>query len=363
MAEQQPLLPGNPQEEFRRQLEQMQRMQEWFQRMQGVQPLKDFYDPSNYGERPGVQIPAGDVEIKPQVLSLIKHYHGLGSEDPFQHLEDLTTLVQTTKSRNVNEEQMIMRLFPHSLRDKAAHWYRTIGRPITTWNELKSAFLKKFFPVGRTNALRRAITTFTQRPGEQFHVAWERFQDLLRRCPHHEVPKWQLVQIFYHGLNEQLRNHVDASCGGNFLNKDADSAHDLFEEMSENSINHASMDTFNRSQQPRSNVNEVHDSHSFDMELICNKLDKVDLVAKRMEEWMAGNSMNNSQSTQSQNSGFHSSRALSGREFVNQLDATQPMSQHFSEPHGFPTGAFNPSFSDPSLSFSSSSPYEDVCAV
>ena len=77
------------------------------------------------------------------------------------------------------------------------------------------------------------------------------------------------------------------------LKKDTDSAHNLFEEMSENLINHVSMDTFNRSQQPRSNVDEVHNSLSFDMELICNKLDMADLVAKRME-CMAGNSMNNS---------------------------------------------------------------------
>ena len=80
---------------------------------------------------------------------------------------------------------------------------------------------------------------------------------MLRKYPHHEVPKWQLVQIFYHRLNDQLCNRVDASCKGKFLNKDADSEYDLFEEMSETSLNHASMETFNRSQQTRSNAKEV----------------------------------------------------------------------------------------------------------
>ena len=129
-------------------------------------------------------------------------------------------------------------------------------------------------------------------------------------------------------LNDQLRHDVDTSCGGNFLNKDADSAYDLFEEMSENSINHASMETLNQSQQTRSNANEVQDSHTFDMELICNRLDKMDLVTKRMEEWMSGNS-NFSRSTKSQGSGFHSSQTLMGREFVNQLETARPSSQLF----------------------------------
>ena len=203
-------------------------------RQQPVVPLKDFYDPSYYEERPGVVIPEGDFEIKPAVLNLIKHFHGLPREDPFSHLEELTLLAQTTRSRNVQEDIWLMRLFPLSLKDKAAYWFRTIGRPITTWPQLKSAFLKKFFPIGPTNSLRRSITTFHQKSGETFHDSWERFQDLLRSCPHHEIPLWQLVQIFYHGLEDQIRQFVDASCGGNFLNKDAESAYDLFEEMSEN---------------------------------------------------------------------------------------------------------------------------------
>ena len=226
-------------------------------RQQPIVPLKDFYDPSNYEERPGVVIPQGDFEIKPAILNLIKHFHGLPREDPFCHLEELTVLAQTTRSRQVQEDMWLMRLFPLSLKDKASHWFRTVGRPITTWPQLKSAFLKKFFPIGRTNALRRSITTFQQKIGEPLHEAWERFQELLRSCPHHEIPQWQLLQIFYHGLEDQLKRFVDASCGGNFLNKDAESAYLLFEEMSENSFNMTSMDTFGRSQNPRHGVPEI----------------------------------------------------------------------------------------------------------
>ncbi|GAV60813.1 hypothetical protein CFOL_v3_04341, partial [Cephalotus follicularis] len=47
-----------------------------------------------------------------------------------------------------------------------------------------------------------------------FHESWERLKDLIRKCPHHAVPKWQLVQCFYDGLTAQNRQMVDASCGG-----------------------------------------------------------------------------------------------------------------------------------------------------
>ena len=44
---------------------------------------------------------------------------------------------------------------------------------------------------------------------------------------------------------------------------------------------------------------------------------------------------------------------------MNQLELTRPLGQLFTEPYGFQTGSFDPSFSNPS----SSSSYEDVHAV
>ncbi|GAV67328.1 LOW QUALITY PROTEIN: hypothetical protein CFOL_v3_10834, partial [Cephalotus follicularis] len=73
-----------------------------------------------------------------------------------------------------------------------------------------------------------------------FHESWERLKDLIRKCPHHAVPKWQLVQCFYDGLTAQNRQMVDASCGGTFMHKSEDEAWQLFESLSENSLHHLS---------------------------------------------------------------------------------------------------------------------------
>jgi hypothetical protein len=46
--------------------------------------------------------------------------------------------------------------------------------------------------------------------------------DILRKCPHHVILKWQLVQYFYDGLTEPHRQMVDVSCQGTFMLKGED---------------------------------------------------------------------------------------------------------------------------------------------
>ena len=98
-------------------------------------PLCDFYNPSTIRVEPHLRIPEGgdDFELKLNVLSLIQsHFHGSSNEDPFQHLEDLDRIAQTVKLSNISLDIVLIKMFPFSLRDKAYHWLRTLGRPITT---------------------------------------------------------------------------------------------------------------------------------------------------------------------------------------------------------------------------------------
>ncbi|GKC43231.1 reverse transcriptase domain-containing protein, partial [Tanacetum coccineum] len=52
---------------------------------------------------------------------------------------------------------------------------------ITTWNNLVSKFVNRFFPPSKTTNLRNEITRFQQRFGETFSEAWDRFKDLLNK--------------------------------------------------------------------------------------------------------------------------------------------------------------------------------------
>ena len=52
---------------------------------------------------------------------------------------------------------------------------------------MEDAFLGKYYSVGETSAVRRAIRKFSQGSGEVFYEACERLRDLSRQCPHHNI--------------------------------------------------------------------------------------------------------------------------------------------------------------------------------
>ena len=90
--------------------------------------------------------------------------------------------------------------FPFSLEGKARKWFYTHQDNINNWTNLSDAFLSKFFPIGKTTALRENIVSFQQQKTETISQAWERFQGYISDCPHHGMATWLLMQTFYHGL-------------------------------------------------------------------------------------------------------------------------------------------------------------------
>ena len=89
--------------------------------------------------------------------------------------------------------------------------------------------------MSRTNALRRDITDFCQKDHEMFYEAWERFKDILLKCPHHGFETWRLVQHFYNGLNQANRSMIESMNSGRFLNLHETDAYEFLEDLSENS--------------------------------------------------------------------------------------------------------------------------------
>ncbi|KAG8486462.1 hypothetical protein CXB51_019744 [Gossypium anomalum] len=69
---------------------------------------------------------------------------------------------------------------------------------------------------------------------ETLYDAWERYKDLLRRCPHHGLPLWLQVQTFHNGLNPSTRQMIDAAADGTLNNKTPEEAYEFIEEMSLN---------------------------------------------------------------------------------------------------------------------------------
>ncbi|GJX78500.1 reverse transcriptase domain-containing protein [Tanacetum coccineum] len=70
-----------------------------------------------------------------------------------------------------------------------------------------------------TTNLRNEITRFQQRFGETFSEAWDRFKDLLNKCPNHSFSPLHQIDTFYNSLNQSDQDSLNSAANGNFLTK------------------------------------------------------------------------------------------------------------------------------------------------
>ncbi|GKF12688.1 reverse transcriptase domain-containing protein, partial [Tanacetum coccineum] len=105
--------------------------------------------------------------------------------------------------------------------------------------ELKGQFLKEL----RTNTfsgsnhedanehIEKEINNFQQEPDENLYQAWERFKELLMKCPQHYLTEMHEVVLFYNGLDVPTRQILDSR--GAIPSKTAADAKIAIQEMAE----------------------------------------------------------------------------------------------------------------------------------
>ena len=150
--------------------------------------MANIYTPTSCITRPDVR--ANQFEIKASIIQMLPSFHGLSNEDPHSHLDDFLEICSTVRINNFGDDVLRLTLFSFSLKDKAKHWLKALDTvQIITWEGMQREFLKKYFLIGKINQFRKAIISFSQIEGKQFYETWERMKDLLRKCPHHQVPR------------------------------------------------------------------------------------------------------------------------------------------------------------------------------
>ncbi|GJU89900.1 reverse transcriptase domain-containing protein [Tanacetum coccineum] len=167
-------------------------------------------------------ITADNFELKHGLLTLVqnKQFFGHDKEDPHAHIRYFNKITSTMKFPNVPSTSVKLMLFPFSLEGAARIWLeKEPPRSILTWDDLVSKFINQFFPPSKTTNLRNEITRFQQRFDESFYEAWDRFNDLLRACPHHGFSELHQLDTFYNALNSNDQDSLNFAAGGNFLDK------------------------------------------------------------------------------------------------------------------------------------------------
>ena len=65
-------------------------------------------------------------KLKPNGLNCLPSFYGLENKDQYNHLNDFHTICQTFKYENFLYEDVKLRLFSFSLRDRARFWFNTL---------------------------------------------------------------------------------------------------------------------------------------------------------------------------------------------------------------------------------------------
>nr|GEW59902.1 DNA-directed DNA polymerase [Tanacetum cinerariifolium] len=168
------------------------------------------------------EIAANNFVLKHGLINLIqnKQFFRHDKEDPYAHIRYFNKITSTMRVPNVPSSLIKLMLFPFSLKGAARIWLeKEPPRSILTWDDLVSKFINQFFPLSKTTNLRNEITRFQQRFDESFYEAWDRFNDLLRACPHHGFYELHQLDTFYNALNVNDQDSLNSAAGGNFLDK------------------------------------------------------------------------------------------------------------------------------------------------
>ncbi|GJT42133.1 reverse transcriptase domain-containing protein [Tanacetum coccineum] len=167
-------------------------------------------------------INANNFELKSSLINLVQNriFRGTPDEEPHAHIRHFESITNNQRYPDVPNTTLKLLLFPFSIDGVAKQWLdKEPPNSIFTWDDLVSKFINYFFPPSKTTQLRNEITNFHQIANETFSEAWERFKELLRKCPHHGFSLEHQLDTFYNSLSYVDQDYLNASAGGNFLYK------------------------------------------------------------------------------------------------------------------------------------------------
>ncbi|KAH0706147.1 hypothetical protein KY285_010669 [Solanum tuberosum] len=81
--------------------------------------------------------------------------------------------------------------------------------------------------------MRKEISNFSQLESKTGFEAWERFKELLRKCPHNGIEPWLQLTNFWNGLSPTSRRILNNAVGGPIMKKTPKEAIEILNELAE----------------------------------------------------------------------------------------------------------------------------------
>ncbi|GJT29915.1 reverse transcriptase domain-containing protein [Tanacetum coccineum] len=125
---------------------------------------------------------ANEFAIKGNHLTLVKgnQFDRRTKTDPHKHIHEFLGICDMFKYRDTENEAVRLMMFPLSLTGEAKTWLDELNEgTIETWDELRTAFISRFFPPALFDRLLREIRAFSQHENESLTDAWLRMKEML----------------------------------------------------------------------------------------------------------------------------------------------------------------------------------------
>nr|GEW66781.1 hypothetical protein [Tanacetum cinerariifolium] len=149
--------------------------------------------------------------------------------DPHRHIAnflEISTLFQYGENQ---EEAVTLRTFPFSLSGEVKIWLKELDKgTITTWNEIREAFISRYFSSAKFKHLLNKIHNFHQLGHETFVDARLQIKEMLRNCYGHSLTKGTIIQIFCRCLDSSTQGILDVR--GIYLYKTPNEAFKILED-------------------------------------------------------------------------------------------------------------------------------------
>ena len=129
-------------------------------------------------------------------------------------------------------------MFPFSLKVDAKIWFNSLAPGcVCSPQDMIYYFSAKYFSAYKKQAALREIYNFVQIEEESLPQAWGRLLQLLNALPDHPLKKNEILDIFYNGLTDASRDHVDSCVGCVFRERTVEQAEILLNNMLTNENN------------------------------------------------------------------------------------------------------------------------------
>nr|GEV10749.1 hypothetical protein [Tanacetum cinerariifolium] len=138
-------------------------------------------------------------------------FFGNKNDDAHEHVERVLDIFSLFNIPGVSQDAVMLHVFPVTLTGAAKRWVdRLPPRTVDSWDLLKNSFIQRYCPPSRTAKQLEEIRNFKQEGDETLYQAWERYKDLMYKCPTHDINNHQKVNIFYNGLGSMNHQLLDS---------------------------------------------------------------------------------------------------------------------------------------------------------